>query len=658
MQSRLLIINCPSEYFVHVPIGTVGLCDYLSQKNIPARILNLSLYNNTEVDRILEHYLNLFRPTHIGLILHWQETAEGFLWVGEYIKSRFRHLKIISGGFTAGYFGKNLLERCWFLDYVIKGDPEKPLELLLVGADLLDVPNLIYRDITKIHSNEVSYYIDQETLSRISFCELTYLYDCELYIKAVEEKLGFPLFIGRGCKFHCNYCGGSRGSFKQHSGREKPVVRTIDSVIADLKRLKDYTRKVYLCYENDRGYIKALFESMKEERTLVKTFQLNYGAWQLFDEEFLELYKDLFIFDRDHPPLFELSPEVFDDESRKKIKHSNVTYSLHDMKENLFLVNNSLDNNAHISLFFSRYHDTIMTYSGMKKEIAGIFRLKHYLLNHNTSNVRIYYDHLSTDIASHYWENYVEHPHDFDTLLSATRKIKAQEQYSFPVNNLCTYIPETLSEEEIFRCELLISILKILENHFHELFHILFQCLNELTGELIEEIITEKYAERPGNVFTTLNDYELLNFVKLKIEQKESLLSRIPFIENLTSLCIKKAMCRRRPHPYKSLYQTSQPRLNPAFISVNDHDYLNLHNFLKKLKKEGPDKLTSEKTVFIFLADEILSMSYITYRSTLKKFENGFPLDDYYMLMKKKGIFDIPYHKDLIAKLFNNDVLY
>jgi hypothetical protein len=177
MQSRLLIINCPSEYFVHVPIGTFGLCDYLSQKNISAKILNLSLYSNTEVDEILEHYLNLFQPSHIGLILHWQETAEGFLWVGEYIKSRFKHLKIISGGFTAGYFGKNLLGRCRFVDYLIKGDPEKPLELLLGGTKPSEISNLIYRDITEIHANEVSYYIDVETLSRISFSELTYLYD-------------------------------------------------------------------------------------------------------------------------------------------------------------------------------------------------------------------------------------------------------------------------------------------------------------------------------------------------------------------------------------------------------------------------------------------------------------------------------------------------
>jgi hypothetical protein len=117
-------------------------------------------------------------------------------------------------------------------------------------------------------------------------------------------------------------------------------------------------------------------------------------------------------------------------------------------------------------------------------------------------------------------------------------------------------------------------------------------------------------------------------------------------------------MCQRKPQSYKSTYQTDRPKLNQAFISENYYDYLDLQNFLDRLEKEGPEGITPDKTAFIFLADEILSISYITYRSTLKKFETGFPLDDYYVLMRKKGIFTIPYHRDLISKLFKNDVLY
>jgi hypothetical protein len=658
MQSRLLFINCPSEHFLYVPMGTFGACDYLNQKKIPVKILNLSLYDHREADSVLEDHLNLFQPTHIGLIFHWQETAEGVLCVGEYIKSRYRNLKIITGGFTAGYFGKNLLQRCQFIDYVIKGDPEKPLELLLKDTDSSEIPNLIYRDNADIRSNPTSYFIDEETLSQIAFSELTYLHDYELYIKAIEQKLGFPVFIGRGCEFNCVYCGGSRRSFTLHSERIHPVVRTVGSTISDLKRLKEFTNTIYVCYENVRDHIRELFVAMLKEKDLIKTFQLNYGAWQLLDNEFLDLYKHLFLIDRERKPLFELSPEVFDDHSRLKIKPNRVAYSIEDLRENVSLISHHLNSNVKVSVFFSRYHDVLKTYSDMRREIAGIFRLQHDLFLNSLMNARVQYDHLSTDIASSYWEKYVEHHGDFDTLMSALRRLRAQEIYSFPVNNFSVYVPETLSEKEVFRCELLIEIFKILRNNFREMFHIMADCLGDTMVDLIEEIIAEEYSNRPGNVFTSLDIYELLHFLKFYITKNESFLSGIPFIEDLTAFCIRKALCQRRQQPYKSFYQTAQPKINHSFISVNEHDYLDLQNFLDRLKKEGPSNLTIDKTVFVFLADEILSMSYITYRSTLKKFESGISLDDYYVLMRKKGLFTVQYHRDLIAKLFQHDVLY
>ncbi len=658
MQTRLLFINCPSKYFLFVPMGTFGVCDYLSKKNIPVRILNLSLYDHREMEQILEEYLNLFKPTHIGLIFHWQETAEGLLWVGEYIRSRYRHLKIICGGFTAGYFGENLLKKCSFIDYIIKGDPEQPLNLLLRETDPVEIPNLIYRDSSAIHANELSYFIDQDNLSQLSFCEPTYLHDHELYIKAIEQNLGFPIFIGRGCEFNCTYCGGSRGSFKLHSEREKPVVRAISSVIADLKRLKNFTNKIYICYENNRDYIKELFEALLKEKFLIKAFQLNYGAWHLPDNYFFELYKHLFIYDETRKPLFELSPEIFNDNARKEIKNHNAFYTIQNLKETLSLITDQLGEHVRVSVFFSRYHDVLKTYTEMKREIANIFRLQHELFINNLTYARVHYDHLSTDIASQYWEKYVEHPRDFDTLMSASRKLKAQESYSFPVNNFFIYAPDTLSEKELFKCELLIKILKIFENHFHEMFHVIFQCLGDLIVDLIEEIIAEEYLTYPGNIFKSLDEYELLNVLKLRVQQKEDLLCRIPFMADLTDFSIKKALCQRRPQTLVSFYQNDCPKLNQAFISENDYDYLDLYTFLDKLKKEDPNRIPSEKTVFIFLADEILSMSYITYRSTLKTFENGFSLDDYYVLMRKRRIFTIPYHKELISKLFKNNVLY
>ncbi len=639
-------------------MGTFGLCDYLNKKDIPAKILNLAVYGESATDEVLTHYLDVFRPTHIAIILHWQETAESFLSMGEKVRSiGDTKVKILGGGFTAGYFGKDLLEKCDFLDYVIKGDPEKPLELLLKNTGLSEIPNLIYRSPSGIRSNKSTYCIARSTLSRISFCDLSLLFDHKPYIDAIEQKLGFPLFIGRGCDFSCKYCGGSRRAFKLHSGRTKPEVRPIDAIISDLKRLKNFTRKIYICYENDRNYVKSLFEEMKKENSLVKTFHLNYGAWNLPDKELLNLYKDIFISVGEIKPVFELSPEIFDDKHRKKIRKGRLYYSNAELRENLNLVRNILGDTVNVSVFFSRYHDSMRTYADVKKEIKGIYRLVHSLFREGVINIKISYDHLSTDVSSSYWEDYIGNPRDFDTLISALRRLKAQEQYGFPVNNLCLFTPASITEQDVFRIELLIFLLKTIETYFHEMFHILFKCLDEKMVDLIEDIMIERFEKTQCNLFRNMDHCELVIALREKIIGNRSFLEKIPFIEDLTDLGIKKARYRHRPVVSGNSYKTNRPKLNREFLSFHDHDYLNLKDFLGRLDREGARDITPEKTVLIFLSDEIMSMNFETYTVTLGEFEKGISVDEYHELMTKKGIFNHSYHETLIGKLFRSGVL-
>jgi hypothetical protein len=656
MHLRLLIINCPSPFFVYVPMGTFGLCDYLNQRSLPCKILNLSLYERSRVPTILDQYLQEYHPTHVALIFHWQETAEGVFWIGERVKSQRDQTKTICGGFTAGYFGEDLLRRCWFVDYVIQGDPERPMELLLGGAPAHEIPNLVYRDGAGIRVNDTSYNIDNKTISGVSFSDLSYLFDYELYIKAVEEKLGFPLFIGRGCVFSCDYCGGSRESFRLHSRRNKPVTRTIPSIIADLTRLKQFTDRLYICYEIDLSYVKALFEAIKSETTLVKAFKLNYGTWELFDRHFLELYRDLFIIEEQDKPLFEISPEVFDEESRRKLKHRK-TYSIEQMLQNLSLIKRCLNGHVKVYIYFSRYHETASTYAAVREETFRIFRLKHDLLTRKYTNVKVYYDHLSTDVGSIYWDNYVENPRDLDTLLSWTKKLKNREEGSFPVDNLCIYRPKGLSERDVYKCEVLISLLKSVETHAHELFHIMFQCLDELVIPLLEEVMARVYLDESWSLFEPLDPSQLLCHIERTITQNQSMLSRIPFVEDLVNLQIKKAVCQSMPRQETRQDRKSYYRLNHSFVSVHNHDYLDLARFLDRLQKEGAHNLMAEQTVVVFLMHEVVSMSYDTYCMTLKLFKKGLALSRYYALMHQKGIFNPSYHESFLGKMFGSGVL-
>lgn len=252
--------------------------------------------------------------------------------------------------------------------------------------------------------------------------------------------------------------------------------------------------------------MKALFKAMQGEEGLVKTFQLNYGAWQVFDGEFLDLYKDLFIIENHDRPLFEMSPEVFDTKHGQKVK-GHETYSMDALKQNLALIKSRLQDRVKVYLFFSRYHDMTETYGAMREEIFRIFWLNHDLLARGCTQVKVD------------WERYVDNPRDLDTLISWTRRLKNQGHHSFPVNNLCICLPKALSEAEISTCELLIFMLKDLEKHSRELFHILFRCLEKRVMNVLEQVISEVYNDRGGNVFTSLDHCDLLhNLEKPSVE--------------------------------------------------------------------------------------------------------------------------------------------
>lgn len=653
---RILFINPPSEFFNHVPMGTIGLCNYLNSLNIKAKILNLSLYELDDIKLHLDYYIHKFNPTHIGLILHWQEAIKGFIWTGEYLKSNYKDITLICGGFTAGYFGKNLLDRFYFIDFLIKGDPEKPVELLLKNEDNSSIPNLIFRHGNNIIENKVTYLIDELTLSNISFCDLDNLYDYDRYISILNKGLGFPLFIGRGCTNNCRYCGGSIVAFRLHSERKKPVFRTIKSIIIDLKLLKNYTNKIYICCDINRNLIKELFKAIRDDNSLRNKFILNYGAWNLLDKEFLELYKEAFHISKSEKPVIEISPEVFDDDMRKHIKSSDNYFSIDALVENIDLINSHFERNLFVSLYFSRYHETHDSYIKLKREIAEIYKLKNDFLMNNIKNIVIRYDHLSTDVGSYYWENFVDDPHDVNSLITSYKLINTHQYYSYPYNNICIYKPKNLTNEDILKIEMMIFILRLLEDNFIELFHISLRRLGRELFDIIDDIIEKEYKEKSANIFFDISYYDLLTYISEGIKKKSFFYEKIPFIEDLVKFCITKDKLKNRKEPLRISYIVDKPRLNYPLISIHENDYLNFVVLLKRMEIEKT--FAAQLTVYIFLIDEILTMPFETYKETIKRFEEGISLKEYYNLMEKNKIFNLSYHQELIKKLFESYVLY
>ncbi len=620
MPPRLLIVNCASPYFFYIPMGSFGLCDFLAQRGVEARIFSPSLYPEAESGQRLREALERLRPTHVGLVCHWQETAHGLLAALATVRDWSDSVVTLCGGFTASYFAEDLLRTVAELDYVVTGDPEEPVAQLLEGRPPGEIANLVWRESDgNIGRSQQRWLMDTALLDRLSFADLSVLDDARRYLDKITAKLGFPLFLGRGCVFDCTYCGGSRHAFRLHSGRQAPVVRSLAAVRSDLHRLKPWTSVLYLCYENDPAYIKTLFRVIADDPGLRGHFVCHYGAWHLLDAEFLDLYRRAFDCAASLP-IFEFSPEVVDDARRTAIKRG-ATYTLARMEDNFRAISEAFEGRARIEVFFSRYHPTL-TVDDLQREVRDILLFKHRMICQELP-VHVCFDHLSTDVGSRYWQDHQDRPRDFARFLELKTGVDQGRLHPFPVDNLCLLIPDQLPRPFVLRLEALLLVLDELERHGHELVHLLLAWYGDRWIAELERVIGPMLAaDDPAAWFAAPPLDALLAALGQRLESGHGG-SPPPFLADLFRFSRKKLAQGRgeAPPPVADEPQAACFVLDPNRISVHEQDYLDLVPLLRCLHERGQNRLTYRRTVYLYLAGGILCLSHAAYRNTLRPFE-------------------------------------
>jgi len=653
MPPRLLIINCASPYFFYIPMGTFGLCDFLGQQGIVARIFNPALYNEEEMPQRLVAALDDLAPTHVGLVLHWQETAHGLIRALQLVKAWNPAVITLAGGFTASYLAEDILATLPGLDYVVTGDPEEPVAQLLQGRSPAGIANLVRRDRDgRVRRTPDHWLITASQLDRLSFAGLDALIDADSYLDKINSKLGFPLFLGRGCVFDCQYCGGSRHAFRRHSHRPQPVTRSLAAILNDLRALKGRTRLLYLCYENDPAFVLALFRAIAADDQLRGHFTLHYGAWHLLDQSFLEGYGAAF--NLAIPPIFEFSPEVCADAVRAAIK-GHPTYTLAELEANINQIGRYFGGRVRIEVFFSRYHPAL-TAEMLTEEIGDISRFKHRVLVGQAAPVHICFDHLSTDVASRNWEQEIENPSSFTGLLRLKEGVDGGELYPFPVDNLCLFIPAHLDQGFRVEVEALALVLEQLEHHCHELFHILLARLDVDWFGLLAEILAPRLG--PDNLAAFFAAPPLASLVEelgQRLAAKVSWAAALPFLADLIRFSLKKLAHGGRP-PGPCSVPGGALVINPERVSIHHHDYPDLLPLLKRLQGGGDGAPAYQRTVCFFLPSGIVTLPQAAYRATFKFFEQPQTLARYQALIQGQGL-NRGAHDRLLAQFIEEGLL-
>ncbi|HEX7433765.1 MAG TPA: radical SAM protein [Anaerolineaceae bacterium] len=248
------------------PLGLPGLINRLRENGIRVRGVNHSLEVELDDTFSLATWLSRQQKAKVVLIdMHWYEHCYGAIDAAHWVKQVLPDALVVMGGLSATAFSRQILENFREVDFIIRGDAEKPLlelvQLLLKtdrqAADRVDlgrIPNLSYRKEGQVVENGMAYTGATEDLDDLNFVDIDFMdhyqeYCAHEYVvtditaarRALESKpfTGRWLCTARGCKYHCSYCGGSKESNKILANRFGIVPRSAEKVVADLGRLKE-----------------------------------------------------------------------------------------------------------------------------------------------------------------------------------------------------------------------------------------------------------------------------------------------------------------------------------------------------------------------------------------------------------------------------------
>jgi len=287
-----------------MPIGTFPIADCLTKEGYNVKILNLAVEKNWR--NTLTKLLST-SPRLIAFSLQWAFAIKSFIKISKYVKKLSGSSSIAVGGFSASYFHKSLLKTQKHIDYIIKGDSEKPIIQLMKNIksksqDFSKVENLTWRSKNGIiHSNKISYIASDKDIDKLNFTNFNPLINYKKYMKtnlyfpnSKKNKI-FYTSLGRGCPVNCSICGGSKFSQCLINNRKNICRMSTDKAIEMLNNAKNLGfNKAYISfdpYPHKTKYYHELFTKMNKEKIDI---DICFESWGLPNKEFIKSYNKIY----------------------------------------------------------------------------------------------------------------------------------------------------------------------------------------------------------------------------------------------------------------------------------------------------------------------------------------------------------------------------
>jgi B12-binding domain/radical SAM domain protein len=241
-----------SPVFEMYPLGFLTITNYLEERGLKVRIVNLALRMMNDPNFDAASFLAKIRPRAIGIDLHWLPHAHGSIETAKLVKSCHPEVPVIFGGLSATYYHRELIQ-CSAVDYVLRGDAVEPqlyslLMTMRAGQQFETVPGLTWVSEGKIRSTppcpvpETSDYVDVNP-ERIVKMVLRY--------RDLQSVLPFngwwqnpitAVFTVKGCDHECVTCGGSGDANVRINTRYSPTFRSPQSLVKNIIDISRFSK--------------------------------------------------------------------------------------------------------------------------------------------------------------------------------------------------------------------------------------------------------------------------------------------------------------------------------------------------------------------------------------------------------------------------------
>ncbi len=261
------------------------LASYLRKRSLDVRIVPL---NHEGFAETVREEIALHKPRFAAISCKWWDTLYSSSHIASLIKQSDPDITTISGGPTATFFAKELVDGGYF-DIVVRGDGEEPLHRLL--TDQAPV-NCVFRNQGTLQPMRSQYVQTEEDLQRITLVD-----DLEEVLSDTSVVSSY-IWTGKGCTEMCVYCSANAWNNMESFGRARFIYRPLPVIEQEIEILSKYpgSSRIIFDFDPHRGPVQEKYYVELFSRLPRKKYNCYFYSWSLPSQKLVDTLAETFNF--------------------------------------------------------------------------------------------------------------------------------------------------------------------------------------------------------------------------------------------------------------------------------------------------------------------------------------------------------------------------